>query len=219
MCPVLEQCLIAFALVFDDAGFYVRVFDEVGVDTDRLAVIMHAFKDVRADYFDQMLGESKIPDRKRGGRKKWTKKSGARVEALDCENYALHAARVERIHLWGPDAWEAYQARLMQTDLLSSDEQPVITEIHTDRTVDADDLELPQAEPEPNQADRQQPAPAKPLQPTPEQPQPKPRALKPRSLKPRTRSQTEPTQAQPKQETEHSKPKTLADIARMMRDD
>lgn len=125
---------------------------------------------------------------------------------------------VERIHLWGPDTWEAYEARLMQTDLLSGDDRPVITEIHTDRTVDAEDLEFPQvAQPEPEQESPEaQPAAAKPLQPAPVQPQAKPRSLKPRSLKPRTRSQPEAPKAQPEQ---GSQPKSLAELGRMMRDD
>lgn len=176
---------------------------------------MHAFKDVRADYFDQMLGESKIPDRKRGGRKKWTKKSGARVEALDCENYAMHAARVERLHLWGPDAWAAYEAKLMQSDLLSGAQPEVISVIHTDRTVDADEVpELPKmVEPEQDQPDEPQAEP----EPVLVKQTPKPRALKPRSLKPRTRSHPEAPKAQPNQRRD--KPKTMAELGRMMRDD
>lgn len=107
---------------------------------------MHVYSGVRHDYHDQLLGESKIPDRKRGGKKKWTKKSGARVEALDCENYAMHAARVERIHLWSPDKWVQFEAGLMQTDLLSTqDEFEIIESINCEREVTAEDDAIEQA--------------------------------------------------------------------------
>ncbi|WP_220457695.1 hypothetical protein, partial [Vibrio marinisediminis] len=40
-------------------------------------------------------------------------------EALDCEVYALHAARVLRIQLKKPADWDNIEANLKQVDLLS----------------------------------------------------------------------------------------------------
>lgn len=98
---------------------------------------MHCYQGVRYDYHEQLLGESKIPSRKHKGRKKWTKKSGARVEALDCENYAMHAARTERIHLWKEDRWSQHEASLMQNDLLVTDEAEgdLVTRINEERQI------------------------------------------------------------------------------------
>jgi len=92
---------------------------------------MHWYTEVRSDYFDQMTGESKIPSRKQRGKLVWTEKAGARVEAWDCEVYATHAARVERLHVKKPSFWDAIEAELMQGDLLGNavDESEIVTRI------------------------------------------------------------------------------------------
>ena len=146
---------------------------------------MHAYKDVRYDYPDQLLGESKIPSRKHGGKKKWTKRSGARVEALDCENYAMHGARTERIHLWSPERWDQFEAGLMQTDLLSGeDEGELITEIHCERTVEAEPIDIVVGD----VAETVEPKQPQPPQPQPSKPKPKTRTFKPQTS---TRNQTD----------------------------
>lgn len=89
---------------------------------------MHAYKGVRADYFDQLLAEVKAPSRKHGGKKVYQKKAGAANEALDCEQYQIHLARYMRLHLKKPQDWDDIEARLMQADLLAeADEQVPIT--------------------------------------------------------------------------------------------
>lgn len=103
---------------------------------------IHFYDQVRSDYFTQVLSEIKAPSRQRGGRKVYQKKSGVRNEALDCEVYALHAARVLKLHVRKPDQWDAREASLKQGDLLapSAPEQtadrkpasaPATTTVHT----------------------------------------------------------------------------------------
>lgn len=70
---------------------------------------------IRDDYFDQILGEVKAPDK--SGRMTWQEKSGHPHEVLDCEVYALHAARARRVHLKTPEQWDALEHELSQTDL------------------------------------------------------------------------------------------------------
>ena len=82
----------------------------------------HAYKDVRADYFDQITGEVKAPHRSIRNRKVWQQKAGRPVEAWDCEVYALHAARARRVHLLKPAQWDALEHKLTQVDLFSADE-------------------------------------------------------------------------------------------------
>ena len=65
---------------------------------------MHWYKEVRPDYFEQLVSEVKAPAR--NSRKRvWQKKSSVRNEALDCEVYALHAARSLKLHMWTPARW------------------------------------------------------------------------------------------------------------------
>lgn len=78
---------------------------------------MHTYKDVRADYFDQLLGEVKAPSRRHSGKKVWQQKAGQAIEARDCEGYAIHLARYLRLHLKNPADWDRIEADLMQSDL------------------------------------------------------------------------------------------------------
>lgn len=80
---------------------------------------IHFYESVRSDYFTQILSEIKAPSRKRGGLKVYQCKSGVRNEALDCEVYALHAARVLKLHVRKPDQWDEREASLKQGDLLA----------------------------------------------------------------------------------------------------
>ena len=86
---------------------------------------MHAYKDVRADYWDQLTGEVKAPHRRMRGKRIWQKKSGAAVEALDCEVYSLHAARAAKVHLMTDVAWADLERQIKQADLFRT--EPVST--------------------------------------------------------------------------------------------
>ena len=79
---------------------------------------MHFYSGVRSDYFEQLTSEVKVPGR--GGFKRvWQKKAGVRNEALDCEVYALHAARSLKLHLKNRDFWLKELANQLQGNLFS----------------------------------------------------------------------------------------------------
>ena len=79
---------------------------------------MHNYSAVRADYYEQLTSEVKVPTR--GGFKRvWQKKSGCRNEALDCEVYALHAARSLKLHLKSHEGWKKILNEQIQGDLFS----------------------------------------------------------------------------------------------------
>lgn len=82
---------------------------------------MHWYKEVRTDYWEQITSEVKAPHRTVRNKKVWQKKSGVRNEALDCEVYALHAARSLKINLWKEERWLAEEARIRQPDLLNEE--------------------------------------------------------------------------------------------------
>ena len=86
---------------------------------------MHWYKGVRADYFDQMLNEIKIPSRNDPRRKTWTLKLGTHNEALDGEILALHAARHTGVHLYQDRHWTAIEQSLRQRSLLEPEGLPV----------------------------------------------------------------------------------------------
>lgn len=82
---------------------------------------MHWYKEVRTDYWEQITSEVKAPHRTVRNKKVWQKKSGVRNEALDCEVYALHAARSIKLNLWKEERWLAEEAKIRQPDLLSEE--------------------------------------------------------------------------------------------------
>lgn len=84
---------------------------------------MHWFESVRADYYEQITSEVKAPHRTVRGKLVWQKKSGVRNEALDCEVYALHAARSRKVHLMRTVDWEHIEKQILQADLFTEQEQ------------------------------------------------------------------------------------------------
>ena len=81
---------------------------------------VHWYKGVRADYWEQITSEVKAPHPTIRRKKIWQLKSGMRNEALDCEMYALHAARSLKIHLWKEDRWQAEEQKIRQMDLVTA---------------------------------------------------------------------------------------------------
>lgn len=73
--------------------------------------------DMRDDYFEHMVAESKIPDK--SGRKIWKQKSGCPCEFWDCEVYAEHAARALGIHHRDASYWDDLHSKIMQSDLFT----------------------------------------------------------------------------------------------------
>lgn len=80
---------------------------------------MHFYSGVRADYFGQLLSEIKVPSRLNKHKKVWQKKVGVRNEALDCEVYALHAARSLGTHSMSANKWALYEQALLQAELFA----------------------------------------------------------------------------------------------------
>lgn len=73
---------------------------------------MHVYPGVRADYFEQVTSEVKAPHPNNPRRRVYQQKVGVRNEGLDCEVYALHAARAKRVHLLRPEEWEARRSMI-----------------------------------------------------------------------------------------------------------
>ncbi|KVF37262.1 terminase [Burkholderia vietnamiensis] len=88
---------------------------------------MHWYCGVRSDYLSQLTAEVKVPG-PRGGKRVW-KKISPRNEALDCEGYALHAARSVKVHLMKEADWQAAQHRASQVSLF--DAVPVLEALPT----------------------------------------------------------------------------------------
>lgn len=83
---------------------------------------MHWYRDVRSDYWDQLTAEAKIPHATVRGRLVWAVLASRRNEALDCEVYALHAARSLKTNLWRRERWDQEAARIVQPSLLGLDD-------------------------------------------------------------------------------------------------
>lgn len=82
---------------------------------------MHVYKNVRTDYWNQITGEVKAPHRSIRGKRIWQKKSGAQVEALDGEVYAIHAARAAKVHLMREHDWLEIERTLHQNDFFKEE--------------------------------------------------------------------------------------------------
>ncbi|MBL8518199.1 MAG: phage terminase large subunit family protein [Betaproteobacteria bacterium] len=81
---------------------------------------MHWYRGIRGDWFKQITSEVKAPMKGRPRNKLyWQVKQGVRNEFLDCEVYALHAARKLRINLMSDAAWSAYEQRIRQPDMVT----------------------------------------------------------------------------------------------------
>lgn len=83
---------------------------------------MHWYKNVRADFYEQLLGEMKVPGRINPAKRYWKARTDRRNEVLDCTVYALYLSRHLRLHLRRPVQWDLAELRLRQGDLLG---QPV----------------------------------------------------------------------------------------------
>lgn len=131
---------------------------------------MHWYRTVREDYLTQLTAEVKVPG-KRGGRPVWTKKAGARNEALDTEVYALHAARSLKTHLFSEAHWLAEQARFQQPGLFET--IPVIDALPGGETLPDPELNDDVADATPKPA-AHMPAASAPASPPPRPPVPRP---------------------------------------------
>jgi len=123
---------------------------------------IHCYRDVRPDYFEQLLAEVKAPNK--SGKKVWQKKAGKRNEALDCEVYALHAARSVRLDQYTEARWASLELVIAQGTLFAGAVHDLQDE---DDGAEQDDSPPPPSTPAPESV--QTPA----LLPAPEPPQPR----------------------------------------------
>ncbi|KVN50163.1 terminase [Burkholderia ubonensis] len=111
---------------------------------------MHWYVGVRSDYLAQVTAEVKVPGRT-GTKRVWQKKAGGRNEALDCEVYALHAARSVKTHLMTEAHWRVEQVRVSQVSLFEAvpilEALPSALPIDTLPTVQTDGEPPPTTEP------------------------------------------------------------------------
>ncbi|MDD3674996.1 terminase gpA endonuclease subunit, partial [Thauera propionica] len=85
---------------------------------------MHWYEGVRADFFEQLLGELKVPSRLNPKKRHWKPRTDRRNEALDCTVYALYLSRHLRLHLRRAAQWDVIEMSLRQGVLLPADEIP-----------------------------------------------------------------------------------------------
>lgn len=79
---------------------------------------MHWYENVRADFYEQVLSEIKIPSRTNPKRRTWKARTDRRNEALDCTVYALYMSRHLRLHLRRPTQWDLAEMYLRQGSIL-----------------------------------------------------------------------------------------------------
>lgn len=80
---------------------------------------MHWFKGVRDDYFEQLLGEMKVPGLRNKRIREWTERTDRRNEVLDCTCMFVWLCRQLRVHLFKPSQWIAIETRMRQATLLT----------------------------------------------------------------------------------------------------
>ena len=79
---------------------------------------MHWPENIRADFYEQLLSEIKIPGRLNPKRRTWKARTDRRNEALDCTVYALYLSRHLRLHLRRPAHWDLAELRLRQISII-----------------------------------------------------------------------------------------------------
>lgn len=82
---------------------------------------MHWYQGVRDDFYEQLLGEIKIPRRDNPSKREWKPRTDRRNEALDCTVYAVYLYRALRLNLQRPSYWDDLELRLRQAPLLDFD--------------------------------------------------------------------------------------------------
>lgn len=84
---------------------------------------MHWYEGVRDDFFEQLLSEIKIPQRKNPAKREWKPRTDRRNEALDCTVYAVYLYRALRFNLRRPAHWDQVEARIRQAPLMLEEGQ------------------------------------------------------------------------------------------------
>lgn len=116
---------------------------------------MHWYQGVRDDFYEQLLGEMKVPSRHNPRVREWVERNDRRNEALDCTVGCLWLSRYLKLHLMHPRHWQVVEGRLLQVSLVDDDQVP-----GGDDDDQADQPEAPKADPEPPKAANPPPPPA-----------------------------------------------------------
>ncbi len=82
---------------------------------------MHWYEGVRDDFYEQILGEIKIPSRKDPRKRVWKERTDRAHEGLDCTVYAIYMYRHLKLHLRKPIHWDIAERKLRQAELLQPD--------------------------------------------------------------------------------------------------
>lgn len=85
---------------------------------------MHWYQDVRADFYEQLLSEIKVPKRNNPKRRAWKARTDRQQEGLDCTVYALYLSRHLRLHLRRPAQWDLSELQLRQRTIDIGGEAP-----------------------------------------------------------------------------------------------
>ncbi len=93
---------------------------------------MHWYEGVRPDFYEQLLGEMKIPSPSNPRIRQWVERTDRRNEALDCTVGCLWLSRHLQLHLRKPHVWDMIEARLVQASLLDEDEAAAEAEASVD---------------------------------------------------------------------------------------
>jgi phage terminase large subunit GpA-like protein len=79
---------------------------------------MHWYEGVRADFYEQLLSEIKVPSRNNPKRRAWKARTDRRQEGLDATVYSLYLSRHLRLHLRHAAQWDLAELLLRQPSLL-----------------------------------------------------------------------------------------------------
>lgn len=127
---------------------------------------MHWYEGVRDDFFEQLLGEMKVPSPKNVRVREWKERTDRRNEALDCTVGCVWLCRELKLHLRTARQWAGIQERIerrarAETTPETDEEPPEAAPKPTKRAAPAPVAAPAPAEPPP--APTPQPAPAKPV--------------------------------------------------------
>jgi phage terminase large subunit GpA-like protein len=75
---------------------------------------MHWYRGVRDDFFEQILGEMKVPKKTNPALRVWTPRLDRRHEVLDCAVMLLWLMRQQRLHIRKPADWDAAERRIQR---------------------------------------------------------------------------------------------------------
>jgi len=79
---------------------------------------MHWYRGVRDDFFEQLLGEIKIPGVHNKRIREWTERTDRAHEVLDCVVYFAWLCRHLRLNTFKPAKWNEIERRVLQASLL-----------------------------------------------------------------------------------------------------